>query len=102
MASTRTDKAAKVVAVVEVLKGCGWSVARVSGNSHYVLSPAGNMARVSDHYVPETDERRWDRSQGRVAPWWVDYVLQSESAEHAAAAVMNEMAELEDDEADRV
>lgn len=40
-----------------------------SGGSHYIKSPNGKIFRISDHELPDTPQREFNRSQGLTGRW---------------------------------
>ena len=73
--------AATLEAITREAKKRGLKVDYVSaksshtGGSHYVITPNGDRVRISDHKLPETQQRLHNRSMGLTGNWSREVIL---------------------------
>jgi len=77
-------KKANLKGLVKGLKNDGWSVSHTSKHdglvSSYYLDKEGRSIRISDHELPNTEQRQFNRSQGFGQNWNEQVIVDSKTS----------------------
>jgi len=77
-------KKANLKGLVKGLKNDGWSVSHTSKHdglvSSYYLDKEGRSIRISDHELPNTEQRQFNRSQGFGQNWNKQVIVDSKTS----------------------